>query len=226
VVPFVDGSSVGPTPRVGAHGASRGGLQHWARSVFEALRAAAGTSGTGRDDSVLDRVDLARRRYDRRVVGPSEAFRRAGSAGRGRGSSFVKVESLDHIHIYAAEPEESARFYQDHFEAKPVHRNANINGDTRIFLALGGQIVVVGSFPSGLAPGVPPEAGDGAYSHGFGVAHFGLRVADVRAAVAELSASGVGVLSQPAGEPSGLTYAYVAAPDGVVVELTQYDSGV
>ena len=136
----------------------------------------------------------------------------------------MKVESLDHIHVYAAEPEESARFYQHHFEAKPVLRNTNAAGDTRIFLALGGQILVVGSFPTGITPADPPEAGDGAYGHGFGVAHFGLRVANVRAAIEELSASGVRLLSQPLREPSGLTYAYVAAPDGVVVELTQYES--
>ena len=136
----------------------------------------------------------------------------------------MQVKSLDHIHIYAAEPEESARFYTHHFEAKPILRNTNANGDTRIFLALGGQVLVLGSFPRGLAPVPPPEAGDGAYRHGFGVAHFGLRVADVDVAIAELSNAGVRVLSQPAREPSGLTYAYVAAPDGVVVELTQYDS--
>ncbi len=134
----------------------------------------------------------------------------------------MQVVSLDHIHIYAAEPEESARFYQQHFDAKPVHRNANANGDTRIFLALGGQVLVVGSFPSGLTPASPPEAGDGGYTHGFGVAHFGLRVADVHLAIEELSASRVPVLSQPIREASGLTYAYVAAPDGVVIELTQY----
>jgi hypothetical protein len=39
-----------------------------------------------------------------------------------------------------------------------------------------------------------------------------------------LSASGVPILSQPQSEPSGLTFAYVAAPDGVVVELTEYES--
>ena len=136
----------------------------------------------------------------------------------------MQVKSLDHIHIYAAEPEESARFYTHHFEAKPILRNTNANGDTRIFLALGGQVLVLGSFPSGLSPAAPPEAGDGAYRHGFGVAHFGLRVANVDAAIAELSASGVRVLSQPVREPSGLNYAYVAAPDGVVVELTEYES--
>ncbi len=134
------------------------------------------------------------------------------------------MKSLDHIHIYAAEPEASARFYTDHFEAKPIHRNTNVNGDARIFLALGGQVLVVGTFPGGHTPAEPPEPGDGAYRHGFGVAHFGLRVADVDAAIAELTDSGVRVLSQPVREPSGLSYAYIAAPDGVIVELTQYES--
>ncbi len=134
----------------------------------------------------------------------------------------MQVRSLDHIHIYAAEPEESARFYTHHFEAKPILRDTNANGDTRIFLALGGQVLVLGSFPSGLAPAPPPEAGDGACRHGFGVVASGLRVADGAAAIVDLSASGIRVLSQPVREPSGLTYVYIAAPDGVVVELTQY----
>ena len=151
---------------------------------------------------------------------------RADGQAAGGESSSLQVKSLDHIHIYGAEPEESARFYERHFDAKPFLRNTNANGDTRIFLALGGQVLVLGSFPSGLAPAPPPEAGDGAYGHGFGVAHFGLRVANVDAAIAELSASGVPILGRPVREPSGLTYAYIAAPDGVVVELTQYDSAV
>jgi catechol 2,3-dioxygenase-like lactoylglutathione lyase family enzyme len=136
----------------------------------------------------------------------------------------VHVESLDHIHIYAANLEESAEFYQLHFEAKEVHRNVNSNGDVRLFLALGGQIIVVGSFPMGLAPNLPPDAGDGAYVHGFGVAHFGLRVADLDASIEELSASGIRVLSEVVKEPTGLSYAYAAAPDGVILELTQYES--
>jgi catechol 2,3-dioxygenase-like lactoylglutathione lyase family enzyme len=136
----------------------------------------------------------------------------------------MQVMSLDHIHIYARDPESSARFYTEHFDAKPIVRNTNVNGDTRIFLALGGQVLVLGSFPIGLTPTDPPEPGDGAYRHGFGVAHFGLRVANVAAALAELSDSDVPVLSQPVREPSGLTYAYIAAPDGVVVELTHYES--
>jgi catechol 2,3-dioxygenase-like lactoylglutathione lyase family enzyme len=136
----------------------------------------------------------------------------------------LHVESLDHVHVYAAEPDESARFYENHFDAKEVLRNTNRGGDVRIFLAIGGQIVVIGDFPDGLTAKPTPKAGDGAYSHGFGVAHIGFRVADVHAAAGELAAAGVRVLGQPVREPSGLTYAYIAAPDGVVIELTQYES--
>ena len=137
----------------------------------------------------------------------------------------MEVKSLDHIHIYAADPEASVRFYETHFQAKQVHRNDGDDGEAQIFLALGGQIVVVADFPHGMSPAPPPESGDGAYRHGFGVAHFGLRVADVRSAVRELEASQVRILAPPVSEPSGLSYAYVAAPDGVVVELTQYETG-
>ena len=136
----------------------------------------------------------------------------------------MRVESLDHLHIYAEDPEASARFYQRHFEAREVHRNENRNGDLRLFLALGDQIVVVGSFPAGMTPAPPPDPGDGAYVQGFGVSHFGLRVSNLASAIEELSAAGVRILADPCQEASGLKYAYIAAPDGVVIELTQYET--
>jgi len=135
----------------------------------------------------------------------------------------VHVKSLDHIHIYAAEPERSAKFYSDHFEAKELIRNNNINGDLRIFLSLGEQILVVGAFPTGLSASTPPPAGDGAFTHGFGIAHFGLRVDDVEAAASELAGAEVPVIGAVVHEDSGLSYVYVEAPDGVVLELTQYE---
>ncbi len=57
----------------------------------------------------------------------------------------------------------------------------------------------------------------------FAALKLGLRVADVEASLTELRAGGVRVLSQAVREPPGLTYAYVAAPDGVVIELTEYE---
>ena len=138
----------------------------------------------------------------------------------------MKIETLDHIHIYCADPEASASFYIDHFEASELFRNENVHGQTRIFLSLGGQFLVLGPFPPGLTPSAPPEPGDGAYTNGFGVAHFGLKVEDVEQAAIELREAGVSLLCDPVHETGGigLSYCYLAAPDGVIVELTQYGS--
>ena len=134
----------------------------------------------------------------------------------------MQIESLDHLHVYCADAEQSATFYREHFEANEVHRSQNVYDQTRIFLQLGGQLLVFGPFPPGATAANPPDATDGAYANGFGVSHFGLRVRDIDAAVAELDAAGVKVLSRPVTEKTGLAYAYIAAPYGVVVELTQY----
>ncbi len=135
----------------------------------------------------------------------------------------MKIEALDHIHVYAADPEFSASFYVDHFEAIEVLRNENVHGQTRIFLSLGGMVLLVLSpFPPGINAAPPPAPGDGAYTHGFGVSHFGLKVADIEQAVAEMREADVPLLSDPVHESSGISYAYLAAPDGVVIELTQY----
>jgi catechol 2,3-dioxygenase-like lactoylglutathione lyase family enzyme len=136
----------------------------------------------------------------------------------------MHVKSLDHIHIYAADPELSASFYAEHFGAKPIAKNINVNGDARLLLALGGQVVVIGGLPGGSAHTESPGPGDGTDPHGVGIAHFGLRVENLEVALAELSDSDVRLLSEPVREQSGLSYAYIAAPDGVVIELTQYDS--
>jgi len=134
----------------------------------------------------------------------------------------IDVISLDHIHVYSAAPDDSATFYIDNFGAAVLKRDHNSEGDDRIFLAVGKQILVIGPFPSGITSSQPPDAGRGAFVHGFGVAHFGLRVADIEAAVTELRSHGVRVTTDVVREDSGLSYAYLAAPDGVMIELTQY----
>ncbi len=136
----------------------------------------------------------------------------------------MKVEALDHIHIYSRDPAASVSYYQTHFDAELLYQNQNIHSQTRSFLALGGQILVIGPFPPDITPCEPPKPGDGAYTHGFGVAHFGLRVRDLDVAIRELRSAGVEFLGEPAEESTGLRYAYLCAPDGVVIELTQYGS--
>src|SRR5437868_9964997 len=128
----------------------------------------------------------------------------------------MRVAPFDHVHIYAADPASTLAFDQRHFAAEHLGRLPNAQGGVNDFLLLGGQLLVVGAFPPGLAPAPLPAVGDGALAAGFGVAHVGINVDDVDAAVTELEAAGVPVLSPVRG--GGLVrYAYVQAPDGVVI---------
>ena len=131
----------------------------------------------------------------------------------------MHVEALDHIHIHSLDPDASGEFYVRHFEGTVVERQDE--GPT-VLLALGGKILIFSPVPEGVAPTTPPAFADGSRTPGCGVAHLGLRVADVKAAVDALGADGVEILAQPVVTPA-LTYAYVGAPDGIVLELTQYE---
>src|SRR5262245_49895177 len=134
----------------------------------------------------------------------------------------MRVAAFDHVHIYAAEPDRTLAFYERHFGAERVGQQRNAKGGVNEFLLLGGQLLVVSAFPPGMtAVAAAPPAGDGALTHGFGVAHVGINIDDVDGAVRELASAGVPVLSEP--RQGGIVrYAYVQAPDGVVIELTEY----
>lgn len=130
------------------------------------------------------------------------------------------ITSLDHIHIYAATPDETIGFYERHFGAERLGSLGRRGEGANHFLLLGGQVLVVGAFPDGMEPSEPPEAGDGALRNGFGVAHFGLQTPDLDALVARLEAAGIEIHA-PAVQVGPIRYVYLSAPDGVVVELIE-----
>jgi catechol 2,3-dioxygenase-like lactoylglutathione lyase family enzyme len=133
----------------------------------------------------------------------------------------MNVQAFDHVHVYAADPERTIRFYEGHFGAERLGTLRNAIGDANTFVLLGGQLLVIGGFPPGMSAAPPAPAADGARANGFGVAHIGINVDDVDAAVRELEDAGVRVLS-PVKQGGIVRYAYVEAPDGVVLELTAY----
>lgn len=133
----------------------------------------------------------------------------------------MKIEALDHIHIYSKDPESAATFYKQSFGGAEAFRNEGATGGIRIFISLGGLMLVIGSFPFARSTSDAPEDGH-SYQHGMGLDHFGMRVEDLKTAVEELREQGVKILTEPVHDPSGISYAFIAAPDGVIVELTQY----
>ncbi len=131
--------------------------------------------------------------------------------------------SLDHIHIYAADPAATLAFYLDVLGADPLGSIPSGGGDRRNhFVIVGGQVLAVSGFPAGMAAVEVPAVGDGATHTGYGVAHIGLNVTDIDEQVSRLRAAGVVPHSEP--RRSGpLRYVYFTGPDGVIFELTQYD---
>lgn len=129
--------------------------------------------------------------------------------------------ALDHVHVYAADPEATIGFYERFFDAERVGRLGTRDGRSNEFIVLGGQVIVISAFPPGLESAEPPEVGDGALKSGYGVSHLGINVADIDARVEKLRAAGIEAHGEPV-TTGAIRYVYLSAPDGVVLELTQY----
>jgi catechol 2,3-dioxygenase-like lactoylglutathione lyase family enzyme len=134
----------------------------------------------------------------------------------------MKIHRLDHIHIYCGHPEDSVGFYTEVFGAEAIGKASTSRGGTMYFVRLGGLALVLAPYPPGFEPGTPPAYGDGTYQRGFGVAHFGLHVDQLADAVESVRRLGGKVLSEPK-EHAGLRFAYVGGPDGVIIELLEYN---
>jgi catechol 2,3-dioxygenase-like lactoylglutathione lyase family enzyme len=121
----------------------------------------------------------------------------------------IRTHGLYHIHLVVRDLERSLRFYRGVFGMEERFRS----GPRMVFLNTpgSGDLVTLNEDPA--------EA-DRAGTSG-GVAHFGLRLdakTDLDHAIAEVEAAGGRLVSRGEHAP-GIRYAYVADPDGYVIEL-------
>jgi catechol 2,3-dioxygenase-like lactoylglutathione lyase family enzyme len=122
---------------------------------------------------------------------------------------MIKTEGLTHIHLMVRTLERSLRFYQDVFGMKELFRD----GPAMVFLNTPGS-------RDSITLNEDPSMTDVAGQSG-GVAHIGFRLADksnLNAAIAEVEKAGGRLVSRGEHAP-GVGYAYVADPDGYVIEL-------
>jgi len=131
------------------------------------------------------------------------------------------ITNFDHIHLYTADLDGTLAFYQRTLGAETIGALPNSHGGHNHLVLLGGQFLAISHYPDGIEPRTPPEHGDGALTHGFGVAHFGLNVDDLAPIIRRLEDAGIEVHSAPQGA-GAVRYIYFTAPDGVVIELTEY----
>lgn len=119
---------------------------------------------------------------------------------------MIETEGLTHIHLFVADLERSLRFYREVFGLEEMYRD----GPQMVFLRP----------PNSTDTITLNEEPDRAGKAG-GVDHFGFRLADkaqLDDAVAQVETAGGQLLERGEHAP-GAPYAYVADPDGYMIEL-------
>jgi catechol 2,3-dioxygenase-like lactoylglutathione lyase family enzyme len=135
-------------------------------------------------------------------------------ANKLQGETMIKY-NWEHIHLRSPDPEATALWYQDKLGAEVV-KTPQADGSQRIDLNLGGQKVFI-------AKAQPGKAADAPSSPYLGLDHFGLTVADIKAAVAALKAKGVHFTMDVTTNRPGVQIAFLTAPQNVSIELIQRD---
>ncbi|MGU3668572.1 VOC family protein [Methylobacterium sp. A49B] len=120
--------------------------------------------------------------------------------------------ACDHVHLRSRDAMKAAAFYVDTFGAREVKRVGE-DPVQRVVLDLGGLTVFIEQAPDQVAPTTPTPC--------LGIEHIGLRVADIEAAMADLTARGVPVRTGITERGPGLRIAFVEGPDGALIEILE-----
>ena len=136
-----------------------------------------------------------------------------------------KAIAFDHIHLISRDPRAAAQWYREMFSGEIAAEQPNLRGAPQIDVVVGGMTIVIRGQRPGEEPGTtrPMQDFDGYASHNeWGTDHFGFTYrGDLRAFCAQLKQKGVRMAVEPWEFKPGMVLCYVAAPDGVSIELIQ-----
>jgi len=132
--------------------------------------------------------------------------------------------AFDHIHLISRDARAAADWYREMFGGEIVAEQ-HLRGAPQIDVRVGDMTIVI----RGQRPGEEPASTrpmrhfDGYSSHdGWGTDHFGFTYrGDLGAFCDELKRKGVRMAVEPWEFKPGMVLCYVAAPDGVSIELIQ-----
>lgn len=132
--------------------------------------------------------------------------------------------AFDHIHIISADPEAAAAWYADMLGGR-IDAAREVRGAPQIAVAFEGATILLRGRRPGEQPG-PRNAlrafADFVSHDQWGADHFGFQVhGDFEAFCEELRRKGATFAVEPYDFAPGRRIAYLAAPDGVTVELVQ-----
>ena len=118
----------------------------------------------------------------------------------------------DHIHLRSREPMETARYFNQMFDAT-ILESVQSDGQPRIDLDINGLIIFI-------AKGSEDTPSALREPH-LGLDHFGFRVDNLDEAVAELKSRGAEFAVEPYQLRPGLKIAFVRAPGDIRIELLE-----
>ena len=133
--------------------------------------------------------------------------------------------AFDHIHLISRDPQAAAKWYEEMFGGEVTAVQESLRGAPQIDVRVGGMTIVI----RGQRPGEEPvdtrpmRHFDGFSSHDeWGTDHFGFTYrGDLMAFCDQLKSKGVRMAVEPWEFKPGMVLCYVAAPDGVSIEMIQ-----
>jgi catechol 2,3-dioxygenase-like lactoylglutathione lyase family enzyme len=125
---------------------------------------------------------------------------------------------LDHGAILVADAERSREFYVGGLGLTEVPRPANFDFPG-FWVAVGDQqLHIIGEAEPGRASGVRTGYGDEELARGYAT-HLALEVEDFDGCLGRLSERGIALVGGPRDRGDGVQQAYIADPDGHVIEI-------
>ena len=121
--------------------------------------------------------------------------------------------TFDHLHQVTPDPEKTAQFYVDMFNAKVLNTRKASDGRFLVYMEIGGVPVSLMS-PTTQNQETSP-------SKYYGLHHFGIKTDDIETTVAELKAKGVKFTQEIAEPMPGLKMTFLLGPDNLPIELLQ-----
>ncbi|HEX3860567.1 MAG TPA: VOC family protein [Stellaceae bacterium] len=131
---------------------------------------------------------------------------------------------FDHVHLISENPKAAADWYVEMFGAT-IAKDTVARGAPQIFVDLGGMTILIRGRRPGEEPAPPRPIrpySDFSSHNAWGTDHFGFMYqGDLAAFCENLRAKGVRLPVEPKSGVNGSLLCYVAAPDGVSIELMQ-----
>ena len=132
---------------------------------------------------------------------------------------------IDHIHLISRDAHAAAQWYCDIFDGEIIRVQETLRGAPQVDVKVNGLTIVIRGQRPGEAPAEtrPMRHFDAYSSHDeWGIDHFGFTYrGDLRAFCDKLKGKGVRMAVEPWEFKPGLVLCYVAAPDGVSIEIVQ-----